>query len=187
MAKGKGPKIIELSGEELDGLSERLESGNISASDCRKLKALILVYRWLIRLLEVQKLSIKRLKCLFSIKTEKSKKILKESKLEECTASKESECGKGSKGSGLEEECKKIKGHGRNGVSAYQNVERVKIEHEQNSLYPQIFLKTYFGVYTKNFTLSQLKVGANCPECPKGKLYGLKKPAYVIRLTGPVT
>ena len=160
MAKGKGPKIIELSGEDLDSLLKRLESGNISASDCRKLKALISVYRWLVRLLEEQKLSIKRLKRLFSIKTEKSEKILKESKLDDGTALKESECDKGANGSGLEEERKKIKGHGRNGVPAYQNVEQVKIEHEQ------------------------LKVGAKCPECPRGKLYGLKKPAFVIRLTG---
>lgn len=160
MSKGKGPKIIELSNEELDGLSERLESGNISASDCRTLKALLSVYVWLIRLLEEQKLSIKRLKRLFSIKTEKSEKILKEPKLDESTASKESECSKGANGSGLGEENKKVTGHGRNGVSAYQNMEKIKIDHEQ------------------------LKVGANCPECPRGKLYRLKKPAFVIRLTG---
>jgi transposase len=149
MAKVKAPEILELSDKVLAGLSERLESGNISASDCRTLKALISIYGWLIKLLTEQKLSIKRLKRVFSIKTEKSEKILKEA-----------ECSKGAKGSSLPDECKKGKGHGRNGVSAYQNVERIKIEHEQ------------------------LKPGAKCPECPKGKLYQLKKPAFVIRLTG---
>jgi len=141
MSKGKAPEIIELSNEQLDGLSERLESGNISASDYRTLKALVSVYGWLIKLLAEQKLSIKRLKRLFSIKTEKLGS-------------------KGAKGSSLPDECKKGKGHGRNGVSAYQNAERIKIEHEQ------------------------LKVGDKCPECPKGKLFQLKKPAFVIRLTG---
>jgi len=160
MAKVKAPKIIELSNEQLDGLSERLESGKISASDFRTLKALVSVYGWLIKLLAEQKLSIKRLKRLFSIKTEKLGNTLTEANINDSAGTKEAECIKKANKSKLPEGRQKAKGHGRNGVSAYQNAERIKIEHEQ------------------------LKVGDKCPECPKGKLFQLKKPAFVIRLTG---
>ena len=160
MAKSKAPEIIELSDEALDSLSERLDSGNINDSDYRTLKALVCVYGWLIKLLAEQKLSIKRLKRLFSIKTEKSRNILKEGNIEESEAAKEAECVKRVDKLKLPENQQKPKGHGRNGVSAYQNAERIKIEHEQ------------------------LKPGVQCPECPKGKLFQLKKPALVLRLTG---
>ena len=161
MAKEKKTEIIELTSEDVACLSERLDSGNLNASDCRTLKKLLSTYIWLTRLIEEKKFSIKKLKSvLFGIKTEKSKKILKKQDASGSKGSKENDCGKGAEGPGLPQENKKVKGHGRNGVSDYENLERVKIEHEQ------------------------LKVGDNCPECPSGKLYRLKKPSVVIRLTG---
>lgn len=160
MAKGKKPEIIELSSEDVACLSERLDSGKLSTSDCRILKKLLSLYIWLIRFLEEKTLSIRRLKRAFGIKTEKSKKILKKLDVSESKGSKGNDCGKGAKDSELPQESKKVKGHGRNGVTKYHNSERVKIEHER------------------------LKVGDKCPECPRGKLYRLKKPSVVIRLTG---
>ena len=160
MAKSKTPEIIELSDEALDSLSERLDKGIINPSDYRTLKALVSVYGWLIKLLAEQKLSIKRLKRLFSIKTEKSRNILKEANIEESEAAKEAESGKRADKSKLPENQQKRKGHGRNGVSAYQNAERIKMEHER------------------------LKAGDKCPECPRGKLFCMKKPAVTLRITG---
>lgn len=156
MGKSKAPEIIELSDEALDSLSERLDRGNITASDYRTLKALVSIYGWLIRLLSEQKLSIKRLKRLFSIKTEKSRNILKEANIEEREAAKEAECVKGVEPKNQQ----KPKGHGRNGVSSYPDAERIKVEHHE------------------------LKAGDKCPECPRGRLFCMKQPALVLRITG---
>ena len=54
---------------------------------------------------------------------------------------------------------KKPKGHGRNGASAYTGVKRVQINHED------------------------LKQGAFCPLCLKGKVYR-KSPGTVLRIVG---
>jgi len=53
----------------------------------------------------------------------------------------------------------KAKGHGRNPVSAYESATTVEVPHEE------------------------LKPGAPCPECPKGKVYPIK-PKVLVRLVG---
>lgn len=55
---------------------------------------------------------------------------------------------------------KRKPGHGRNGAEAYQGAERVGVAHET------------------------LKPGDPCPECPKGKVYRIAKPAVIVRITG---
>ena len=55
---------------------------------------------------------------------------------------------------------KKKKGHGRNGAKAYKGAKKVKVSHQT------------------------LKSGNDCPACVKGKLYGEKPPARIIRITG---
>jgi len=55
---------------------------------------------------------------------------------------------------------KKKKGHGRNGAKAYKGAKRIKISHQT------------------------LKSGNDCPACEKGKLYGEKPPARIVRITG---
>jgi transposase len=52
------------------------------------------------------------------------------------------------------------KGHGKNGSSAYTGADREVIPHES------------------------LKHGDRCPTCSKGKVYGLKEPCPIIRVTG---
>lgn len=54
----------------------------------------------------------------------------------------------------------KPKGHGRNGAVEYTGAEKVIVPHQD------------------------LKPGAPCPVCPKGKVYELKEPEVVIRITG---
>jgi transposase len=55
---------------------------------------------------------------------------------------------------------KKKKGHGRNGAKAYKGAKKIKISHQT------------------------LKSGNDCPACDKGKLYGEKPPARIVRITG---
>jgi transposase len=52
------------------------------------------------------------------------------------------------------------KGHGRNGAESYRGADKVEIQHET------------------------LKVKDKCPKCLKGKLYEIKKPKTVVRITG---
>jgi transposase len=52
------------------------------------------------------------------------------------------------------------KGHGRNGASSYSGADKVKIPH------------------------GTLKPKDNCPKCLKGKLYEVKVPKIVARITG---
>jgi hypothetical protein len=52
------------------------------------------------------------------------------------------------------------KGHGRNGASAYHGAEHVPVPH------------------------ASLHAGDACPECVAGKLYGLRNPKRIIRVTG---
>lgn len=55
---------------------------------------------------------------------------------------------------------KKKKGHGRNGAKAYKGAKKIKVSHQT------------------------LKSGNDCPACEKGKLYGEKPPARIVRITG---
>jgi len=55
---------------------------------------------------------------------------------------------------------KSKKGHGRNAASDYTGAEKVKVDHDT------------------------LKPGDNCPECLKGKVYEIKEPQKVVRITG---
>ena len=55
---------------------------------------------------------------------------------------------------------KEKKGHGKNGASAYKGAKKVKVAHQT------------------------LKSGNDCPACDKGKLYGQKPPARIVRVTG---
>jgi hypothetical protein len=57
-------------------------------------------------------------------------------------------------------EDKKGKGHGRNGAQSYTGADKIKVTHES------------------------LKSGDGCPCCQKGKVYGLKIPAVIVRIVG---
>jgi len=52
------------------------------------------------------------------------------------------------------------KGHGKNGAADYVGAERIKV------------------------SLPNLKVGSSCPECPKGKVYPVKKSGVFVRFVG---
>ena len=54
----------------------------------------------------------------------------------------------------------KPKGHGRNGVADYTGAKKIKVSHQN------------------------LKPAERCPGCEKGKIYPMKRPATVVRVTG---
>jgi len=59
-----------------------------------------------------------------------------------------------------EGETKKPRGHGKNGAADYVGAELIKVP------------------------IPNLKVGASCPECPKGKVYPVKKSGIIVRFLG---
>jgi hypothetical protein len=59
-----------------------------------------------------------------------------------------------------ESEPVKPNGHGKNGAADYIGAERIQVSNEN------------------------LKVGAPCPECPKGKVYPIKPPGVAVRFVG---
>jgi hypothetical protein len=146
-------EAIEITNQEAEELLCRVESKELTTQDYETIKWLIKVYFWLNRMVEKKKLSIKRLKRVFGIKTEKSKDILKEDESKEEENAPEETGLQESESSGK----KKTKGHGRNGVSAYSGLEHKEVPHPE------------------------VTVGDICPDCEKGKLYELK-PSRVVRI-----
>ncbi len=143
-----------------EALLKRIEEKKLEDKDFEIIKAFIRSFVFIQRLLERQKLSIKKLKDLFwgNKKTEKSENILPES-----NSDKDKDEGEAS-GSGIENSKKKEvenkkKGHGRNGASAYVGAKVVYVSHQK------------------------LKAGQLCPDCKGAKLYNYKY-GIEIRIKG---
>ncbi len=159
------PPPLEISLDETEELLKRIDEKKLEDKDFEKIKAFIKSFVFIRRLLERQKLSIKKLKNLFFGKTEKTKNIFPET---ESNEDKERDGGEGEvSGSGIEYEDskkenikKKKKGHGKNGASAYVGAEEIYIPH------------------------GKLKAGQLCPDCEKANLYKWKKDGIKIRIKG---
>lgn len=148
------PGNIQLSPQEFEALLQRLAQQRLKPNDYELLIQVVQAMGWMSHELEEKKLSIRRLRRLFGIKTESSKNLLKN---DEDDPDPEA----GSSGSGgVKSGNKKRKGHGRNGTDAYTGAERVVIGHDE------------------------FKPGDPCPECPKGRLYELSKPGTFIHVKG---
>lgn len=164
--------MIEITDKDGDEILERIESKTLTEQDYEILKWLLTTFFKLHWLLEKKNISIKRLKRLFFIKTEKTKAVVgvKESECCESEKGKEEKAVDKDNASGEESDSfappdnKKKKGHGKNGASAYKGLEQKKISH------------------------GDLRVGSLCPGCGKGKLYELT-PCREVRLIShpPVT
>jgi len=114
-----GLKQLEMDGSRLDELSEKLETGNLSAEDCKALKALVDTFRELALQYQQAKTSVKRLlKIIFGSGTEKTDKVLKRATKTDVESA-----------SGSKEGKPKRKGHGRLGVDDYPGAEKVCVEH----------------------------------------------------------
>ena len=148
---------IDMTKEELHGLIGEVERSNLSPQVRDKLTAIIKTIEYLLQVIEDKSIAIGRLvRMIFGTSTESSKNILGKTDEEDVPS-------EGSDGSPNQEEDKKkkpVKGHGRNGSSAYWGAEKIFISH------------------------STLKAGFPCPLCVKGKVYKLKSPGTVVRFVG---
>ena len=136
-------KPIELTPEELKTLLERVKAA-VSEEDYEIIKDMTEIIQAMSQVVDQKAASVKRLlKQLFGQKSEKKKDVLNDQDNED----KPDEPGK------------KLKGHGRNGASAYPGAKRVQVNHEN------------------------LKHGESCPLCLKGKVYR-KSPGIAIRIMG---
>ena len=127
MAKKKAAEIIELSRQEAMNLTERIKDKKLTDSDYVVLELLVSERVMFTDVLQEKNLSIKRLRRIFNIKTEKLANILKGENKAESEVVKEGEGISRDHKSKLAEDRQKAKGHGRNGVSAYRNAESIKI------------------------------------------------------------
>lgn len=137
-------------------LSARLRQAGLEEADRDDFLFLLRVAGGLARLLERKIVTVERLKRLFAKKTESSAKILREIDKQAAAAAVATESATppadaplGSVAPILPADTEKLKrkGHGRLGVHAYPNADRIEVRHES------------------------LKAGDPCPKCGKGKLY----------------
>ena len=150
-------ETIEISREQIQDILEHLEKRDIKEKDYDLLKSLIFTVISINEELVKKNITIKRLRKLFAIQSEKSNKILP------ATAEQENNEGppvkdKG-KSTGTGKTKEKAKGHGRNGRAAYKNAETVFVPH---------------GKY---------KTGDPCLECGKGKLYPVRECGVFVHIT----
>lgn len=150
--------------DEIEGLFERLKVRGVEEKDTELLKAIVASYDYMTDLIQDKQTTILRLrKLLFGPKTEKTKDVVGKTGEEgepEAGASSSPSSAEGAD-DGATEKPKKRKGHGRTGAEAYTGAKKVKVPHES------------------------LGHGDACPSC-QGKLYQLKKPALLVRITGCV-
>ena len=186
--KMKSPKRIDLNPLEADALRRRVATRSLNEADYLIIEGMIETVIFLSRALEEKDVSIKRLmRMVFGVSTESSKNVLGGSRKDgmedvqdgqggevgqggedaqggtackspEATATADEHTGEGD-GEGDGEDRHK-KGHGRNGAHAYTGAGRIFVPN------------------------AALKPGDRCPECLKGKLYRIKTPKVIVRVTG---
>jgi hypothetical protein len=154
----------------------------LSEEEYRQLKAAVETLGYLTALVEDKDMSLRRLRqILFGASTEKTRNVVgeKEGKqgtetgadgsaaaqgqMSSASAPAPTATEEGAKaGSGSEEkpEGPRVPGHGRNGAEAYTGARKVFVAH------------------------TEVQVGQRCPLCWKGKLYELRTPGVLIRVTG---
>lgn len=169
------PKIVNLSPEDMDTLVRRLADGQLTADDKELILGCIEFATWLPETIREKNISIRNLqRMLFGETGGKKKKKKNKNKppqenaspavaaANDIAANEDSpEPGQNAGPSPTEQETQNTrKGHGRLGQSAYATAEDVFVS-----------LETYV-------------VGDKCPCRCGGRLYDIKKPGVIIRITG---
>jgi transposase len=153
----KPQRRIEIDTRQLAQLLKRIENRKLEPQDYELLEGMLETWQYLCSALEKKNFSVKRLKrLLFGPKTEKSEKLLNDSEKKK----NEVQNTENNRSPPKAAERGKPKGHGRNGAESYRAAERVQVPHQS------------------------LKVGDECTECGKGKLYELKTPSRVVVFKG---
>ena len=151
---------VELNMKELEDILERAKTHPLTDEECAKLRKALETLLYLTDLVGDKVTTISRLrKILFGASTEKIRNIL---------GTESAKTGSPPAGSpeippgdpSAESSQEKFKGHGRNGAEAFTGAKRVHVAH------------------------GSLKPGERCPKCGKGKIYRIKEPAVVVRITG---
>jgi transposase len=173
--KIKPPKRMDVTPVQVDGLRQRVATRSLEESDYLIIEGMIETVIFLSQALEEKDVSIKRLmQMVFGVKTESAKNVLgraaqdtqkdtqddtgcKSQETSETTApTVEEEHGD----SGESDQKSGCKGHGRNGAHTYTGAERSFVPH------------------------ATLRSGDRCPACLKGRVYRIKKPKVIVRVTG---
>jgi len=153
----KPQRRLEVDARQLQQLLERLKGRKLEPQDYELLEGMIETWQFLCSSLEKKKLSVKRLKrILFGSSSEKSEKLLQKA-VKKLNGAENTEKNKSPP---KEAEKPKRKGHGRNGAESYWGAKRVQVPHQS------------------------LKVGDECTQCGKGKLYELKPPSRIVVFRG---
>ena len=155
---------IDLPRREAEALLERVRTGATTEADHDKLQAIVETLGYLTDLVADKETTISQLRQLllgfsrFPRTTEKTKDVVEKAASD--AAGAESPQGAQNVPPSAEEKAPRAAGHGRNGASDYEAAKKVVVAHPE------------------------LKHGAPCPECPKGKVYVQKEPAQLVRIVG---
>ena len=145
---------IEMNPKELDALVGRVKSGTMGEGDEQAVEAMAETIKVLHSAVEKKSSSIKRL--LRMLFGSPTEKTTRVVNDCEQPPAGDTTTANTAKSKGKS----KPKGHGRNGAAEYTGAERVAVSHET------------------------LEPGARCPQCPKGKVYRLKKSSPVLCIRG---
>lgn len=153
---------VEINVRELEEILERAKTSPLTEEDCAKLRKVFETLEYLTNLVGDKDTTISKLrKILFGASTEKIRNILgiegAKTQPADATGSCSAETHTDPTG---ESSSEKAKGHGRNGAEAFTGAKRVHVPH------------------------ASLKPGQRCPKCGKGKIYRIKEPAVLVRITG---
>jgi hypothetical protein len=156
---------VEVSMQELEDILERAKTTPLTEEDCAKLRKALETLVYLTDLVGDKDTTISKLrKILFGAGTEKIRNLFG---IEGAKIGNPPADAKGTSSPEIQEgdqagesSHEKVRGHGRNGAKAYTGAKRVHVAH------------------------GSLKPGQRCPKCEKGKIYRIKEPAVVVRITG---
>jgi transposase len=149
--KKKASGKLSVSADELRQIKARVRERKLEDSDYELIVAILETVEFLRDAVQKKTIAVKRLLgMVFGVRTEKTRKVLPGGG------------GKPPAGSSTpsEQQNRKRKGHGRNGVEQYWGADRIVIAHQS------------------------LKIGDSCPQCPKGKLYQTNRPGVLVHFQG---
>ncbi len=150
----KTPERIDLDLDQVEALLKRVETGSLQDGDYEIIKAMVETIHLLSQSVDQKATSIRRL--LRMLFGDRTEKLKNVIKNKENSSKKKDAL----ELSPDKNDKPKPKGHGRNAASDYTGAEKIKVPH------------------------ATLKPGDNCPGCLKGKLYEMKVPELVVRVTG---
>ena len=155
---------MEVSMDELEEILEQGKRRPLTEEECAKLRKALETLLYVTDLVGDKDTTISTLRrILFGASTERIRNVLgtedPKAATPEATGREAERTGIGENPAGASSQ-EKPRGHGRNGADAFTGARRVCVAH------------------------GPLKPGERCPKCGKGKIYRIKEPAVVVRITG---